>query len=50
MECDHCQEQFNHYDRIAKMFPKCLHTICLKCCMDQAATAQQQCICPKCGT
>ena len=50
MDCDHCMEQFNQFDRVAKMFPKCLHTICNKCALDQAAAGNQNCVCPKCGT
>lgn len=50
MDCDHCMEQFNQFDRVAKLFPKCLHTICAKCVQEQAAAGGQGCVCPKCGT
>ena len=50
IQCDNCTLEFNHYDRIAKMFPKCGHTVCNKCVLTQKeVTGPDNCQCPSCG-
>ena len=48
--CDVCGQEFNHYDRVAKLFPMCGHSICQQCCIAQLeTTGPQRCQCPQCG-
>ena len=50
IQCDHCQLEFNHYDRQARLFPKCGHTHCLTCINSQKDTVGQEVVvCQSCG-
>lgn len=50
IQCDNCTQEFNHYDRQAKLYPKCGHTLCMKCSVEQRdITGNQVCQCSHCG-
>ena len=49
--CDICGQELNHYDRVAKLMPKCGHTMCHKCILSKKGMgpAPQDCTCIQCG-
>ena len=51
IQCDNCSIEFNHYDRMAKLMPKCGHTLCNKCIEEQKElTGPETVQCASCGT
>jgi len=45
IQCDLCSRDFNFSDRVAKILPRCGHTICLACVKDSIADEK----CTQCG-